>query len=197
MCSRLKSWTQVLKSWRRRLNAVRALREYCLRQTCTADAAAPTASFVTIAAFLSCRDRARHVCVRSWRNRLAGMQERRRHKEVTSGRNDSRSGKLCNRVARHAITLSGFGAILLPPERRWSLPFFAALVGHAKAAFRFSRGGNGGRRFWSGCWQSHRRHRLMTYALIASKTATLMAIMIKKNFPIALPLADPNAKQPE
>jgi hypothetical protein len=42
--------------------------------------------------------------------------------------------------------------------------------------------------FSSGCWQSHRRHRLMTYALIASKTATLMAIMIKKNFPIALPL---------
>jgi len=37
----------------------------------------------------------------------------------------------------------------------------------------------------------------MTYALIASRTATLIAIMIKKNFPIALPLADPNAKQPE
>jgi hypothetical protein len=27
--------------------------------------------------------------------------------------------------------------------------------------------------------------------------ATLMAIMIKKNFPIALPPADPNAKQQE
>ena len=53
------------------------------------------------------------------------------------------------------------------------------------------------RRLWSRAWQSHRRHRLMTYALIASKMATLMAIMIKKNFPIALPLADPNAKQPE
>jgi hypothetical protein len=51
--------------------------------------------------------------------------------------------------------------------------------------------------FWSGCWQSHRRHRLMTYALIASKMATLIAIMIKKNFPIALPPADPNAKQQE
>jgi hypothetical protein len=37
----------------------------------------------------------------------------------------------------------------------------------------------------------------MTYALIASKMATLMAIMIKKNFPVALPLADPNAMQPE
>jgi hypothetical protein len=37
----------------------------------------------------------------------------------------------------------------------------------------------------------------MTYALIANKMATLMAIMIKKNFPIALPLADPNAKPPE
>jgi hypothetical protein len=37
----------------------------------------------------------------------------------------------------------------------------------------------------------------MTYALIASRTATLMAIMIKKNFPIALPFADPNAKQQE
>jgi hypothetical protein len=37
----------------------------------------------------------------------------------------------------------------------------------------------------------------MTYALIASKTATLMAIMIKKNFPIALSPADPNAGQPE
>jgi hypothetical protein len=37
----------------------------------------------------------------------------------------------------------------------------------------------------------------MTYALIASKTATLMAIMIKKNFPIVLPPADPNAMQPE
>jgi hypothetical protein len=35
----------------------------------------------------------------------------------------------------------------------------------------------------------------MTYALIASKMATLMAIMIKKNFPIALPPADPNAVQ--
>ena len=35
----------------------------------------------------------------------------------------------------------------------------------------------------------------MTYALIASKMATLMAIMIKKNFPIALPPADPNAMQ--
>ena len=53
------------------------------------------------------------------------------------------------------------------------------------------------RRFWSRGWQSHRRHRLMTYALIASKMATLMAIMIKKNFPIALPPADPNAKQQE
>jgi hypothetical protein len=40
-------------------------------------------------------------------------------------------------------------------------------------------------------------HRLMTYALIASKMATLMAIMIRKNFPIALPPADPNAKQQE
>jgi hypothetical protein len=50
---------------------------------------------------------------------------------------------------------------------------------------------------WSGCWQSHRRHRLMTYALIASKMATLIAIMIRKNFPIALPPADPNAKQQE
>jgi hypothetical protein len=35
----------------------------------------------------------------------------------------------------------------------------------------------------------------MTYALIASKMATLMAIMIKKNFPIALPPADHNAVQ--
>jgi hypothetical protein len=37
----------------------------------------------------------------------------------------------------------------------------------------------------------------MTYALIASKTAMLIAIMIKKNFPIALPPADPNAMQRE
>jgi len=37
----------------------------------------------------------------------------------------------------------------------------------------------------------------MTYALIASKTATLIAMMIKKNLPIALPLADPNAMQQE
>jgi hypothetical protein len=37
----------------------------------------------------------------------------------------------------------------------------------------------------------------MTYALIASRTATLMAIMTKKNFPIALSPADPNAKQQE
>jgi hypothetical protein len=37
----------------------------------------------------------------------------------------------------------------------------------------------------------------MTYALIASKTAMLIAIMIKKNFPIALPPADPNAMQQE
>ncbi len=37
----------------------------------------------------------------------------------------------------------------------------------------------------------------MTYALIASKTATLMAIMIKKNFPIAQAPADPNAVQRE
>jgi hypothetical protein len=44
---------------------------------------------------------------------------------------------------------------------------------------------------------AHRRHRLMTYALIASKIATLMAIMIKKNFPIALPPWVPNAKQQE
>jgi hypothetical protein len=35
----------------------------------------------------------------------------------------------------------------------------------------------------------------MIYALIASKTATLMAMMTKKNFPIALPPARPNAKQ--
>jgi hypothetical protein len=40
-----------------------------------------------------------------------------------------------------------------------------------------------------------RRHRLMTYALMASKMATLIAIMIKKNFPIALPPADHNAVQ--
>jgi hypothetical protein len=53
------------------------------------------------------------------------------------------------------------------------------------------------RRFLVRLLESHRRHRLMTYALIANKMATLMAIMIKKNFPIALPLADPNAKQPE
>ena len=53
------------------------------------------------------------------------------------------------------------------------------------------------RRFGSGGWQPHRLHRLMTYALIASKTATLMAIMIRKNFPIALPPADPNANQQE
>jgi hypothetical protein len=51
--------------------------------------------------------------------------------------------------------------------------------------------------FGSGGWQPYRLHRLMTYALIASKTATLMAIMIRKNFPIALPPADPNAKQQE
>jgi hypothetical protein len=37
----------------------------------------------------------------------------------------------------------------------------------------------------------------MTYALIASKTATLIAIMIKKNLPIARSPAEPNAKQPE
>jgi hypothetical protein len=37
----------------------------------------------------------------------------------------------------------------------------------------------------------------MTYALIASKMATLIAIMIRKNFPIALPPADANAKQQE
>jgi hypothetical protein len=37
----------------------------------------------------------------------------------------------------------------------------------------------------------------MTYALIASKMATLIAIMIRKNFPITLPPADPNAKQQE
>jgi len=54
----------------------------------------------------------------------------------------------------------------------------------------FASGGSGG-------WQPYRRHRLMTYALIASKTATLIAMMIKKNLPIALPLADPNAMQQE
>jgi hypothetical protein len=53
------------------------------------------------------------------------------------------------------------------------------------------------RRFWSSYWQSHRRHRLMTYAPIASRTATLMAIMIKKNFPIVPSPADPNAMQQE
>jgi hypothetical protein len=37
----------------------------------------------------------------------------------------------------------------------------------------------------------------MTYALITSKMATLIAIMTKKNFPMAPPLADPNAKQQE
>jgi hypothetical protein len=37
----------------------------------------------------------------------------------------------------------------------------------------------------------------MTYALIASKTATLMAITIKKNFPIALAPAEPNAMHRE
>lgn len=37
------------------------------------------------------------------------------------------------------------------------------------------------------------RHRPMTYALIASKMATLTAMMIKKNFPIARPFADLNA----
>jgi hypothetical protein len=37
----------------------------------------------------------------------------------------------------------------------------------------------------------------MTYALIASKTATLIAIMIKKNLPIARSPAEANAKQPE
>jgi hypothetical protein len=42
-----------------------------------------------------------------------------------------------------------------------------------------------------------RCHRLMTYALIASKTATLTAITIKKNFPIAPPFADHNARQQE
>jgi len=50
------------------------------------------------------------------------------------------------------------------------------------------------RRFWSSGWSTHRRHRLMTYALIASKTATLIAIMIKKNFPIARSPADPQRK---
>ena len=37
----------------------------------------------------------------------------------------------------------------------------------------------------------------MTYALVASKTATLIAIMIKKNFPIALSPTDPTAMQQE
>ena len=37
-------------------------------------------------------------------------------------------------------------------------------------------------------------HRLMTYALIASKMATLIAIMTKKNFPISAS-AHPNANQ--
>ena len=37
----------------------------------------------------------------------------------------------------------------------------------------------------------------MIYALIASRTATLIAIMIRKNFPIVLPPADPNAKLQE
>jgi hypothetical protein len=37
----------------------------------------------------------------------------------------------------------------------------------------------------------------MIYALIASRTATLMAIMTRKNFPIVLPPTDPNAKQQE
>jgi hypothetical protein len=51
--------------------------------------------------------------------------------------------------------------------------------------------------FVGGGWQPHRRHRLMTYALVASRTAMLMAIIIRKNFPIALPLYVPNAKQQE
>ncbi|MEH2591075.1 hypothetical protein [Bradyrhizobium sp. AZCC 1721] len=46
-------------------------------------------------------------------------------------------------------------------------------------------------------WQPYRCHRLMTYALIASKTATLTAITIKKNFPIAPPFAVHNARQQE
>ena len=38
-------------------------------------------------------------------------------------------------------------------------------------------------------------HRLMTYALSASSTAMLTAIMIKKNFPIAAPFANRNARR--
>jgi len=108
-------------------------------------------------------------------------------------RNDSRSGKLCNCVARHTVTLSGFGAIFRPREALE--PVFL----RRESAVSVLRSGNyrrvpRSRRLWSGCWQSHRRHRLMTYALIASRTATLMAIMIKKNFPIALPSLGPQRK---
>jgi hypothetical protein len=69
--------------------------------------------------------------------------------------------------------LSGFGADRPPLEKRWSLPFLANSARRRRSAIHRA---------------AHCHYRLMTYALIASKMATLIAIMIKKNFPIALPL---------
>jgi len=89
-------------------------------------------------ACLSCRDWARHACVPAWRSFLTsdagngGTMKKR-----CPGGNDSRSGKLCNCVARHTVTLSGFGAIF-PPRGAGACLFSNPDEEHAKAPFRVS-----------------------------------------------------------
>ncbi len=106
---------------------------------------------------------------------------RRNHEEVTFGRERFLIGKIMQSCFQIRGNLSGSGAIFPPRGAgacflvdRWLIPRPALLASRIIYC-----------------------HRLMTYALIASKTATLTAIMIKKNFPIAPPFAGHNARQQE